>query len=171
MVAEMDPLGTHTAFYETADILWEKRTVSVKGANDFNRLYTVCRNALEEERKEAQGVFLQLDIKDPDLLDDEALGKVKNGELMEVLQEGEEADRNFVWVHRITLPENALLSERDDGFILQEMKKTLAQLEETAVDEAVSPLYSHMYASATWTWTETKSRGSCWKRKRLFLRS
>jgi len=89
---------------------------------------------------------LQLDIKDPDLLDDEALGKVKNGELMEVLQEGEEADRNFVWVHRITLPEDAFVSARDDGFILQEMKKTLAQLEETTVDEAVSPLYSHMVA-------------------------
>ncbi|WP_253718610.1 metallophosphoesterase family protein [Weizmannia acidilactici] len=148
-IVEMDEFSTTVSFLETADILWEKRTVSAKGVEDFNALYAACRRTMEEARKDAQGTFLQLELQDVENLNGETLEKTKNGELMEVLQEGEESEQNFVWVHHLELPD--LLSApkmKEYEFIRQEMQKTIEVLQEEGgtVEEAVSPLFSHVYA-------------------------
>lgn len=142
----MNEFETNVQFLETADIIWEELFYSAKEIEDFNQLYTTCREKIEEVRKKNQGTFLSLQIQDTQGLSNDVLKKVENGELLEILQDDEEMMDNFVWVHEISIHENDITYEND--FLTQEISTALMELkEEQALVDAISPLYSHVYGN------------------------
>ncbi|MEB6550387.1 DNA repair exonuclease [Heyndrickxia sporothermodurans] len=132
---------------ETADIIWENLTLDATSIKTFSELYGLCKKEIENLRLPTQGMLLQIDIENIDGLEKDALNKIRNGELLEVLQDGEEYEESFVWTYRIDYLDNHLVTEVESAF-KQELEVTIAELNRVEVfDEATTDLFGHILSS------------------------
>ncbi|WP_066233895.1 metallophosphoesterase family protein [Heyndrickxia sporothermodurans] len=132
---------------ETADIIWENLTLDATSIKTFSDLYGLCKKEIENLRLPTQGMLLQIDIENIDGLEKDALNKIRNGELLEVLQDGEEYEESFVWTYRIDYLDNHLVTEVESAF-KQELEVTIAELNRVEVfDEATTDLFGHILSS------------------------
>ncbi|GIN84112.1 putative metallophosphoesterase YhaO [Heyndrickxia sporothermodurans] len=130
---------------ETADIIWKDAKLNAKSVKSFSDLYLLCKKKIESLRLTAQGVFLNLAIEDAAGLERSAFEKIRNGELIEALQDGEEYEDSFVWTFHVDIAAESRFIEMDDAFKkeLDETKNELAQPE--VFEKAIGDLFGHVY--------------------------
>ncbi|MED3780182.1 DNA repair exonuclease [Heyndrickxia sporothermodurans] len=132
---------------ETADIIWENLILDATSIKTFSDLYGVCKKEIENLRLPTQGMLLQIEIENIDGLEKNALNKIRNGELLEVLQDGEEYEDSFVWTYRVDYLDNNSVTEVESAF-KQELEVTIAELNRVEVfDEATTDLFGHILSS------------------------
>ncbi|MBS4171883.1 DNA repair exonuclease [Bacillus sp. FJAT-49736] len=132
-------------FIETSDIIWESITISARGITYFHDLFTKCKEAIEAIRKQNQATLLQVDIQDTEHLEATAHGKITNGELLEILQDGETEEDQFVWTYRLKLNEYNAGILNDHQMFKKELGITIKELEQSEVfEEALGELFSHI---------------------------
>jgi DNA repair protein SbcD/Mre11 len=137
---------TKMEFIETQEILWEKTTVSLKGISKLSQVFDLCRAEIERLRKEG-GTLLEIEFLDSEETEVEVLDKIKNGEVLEAFQDGEEHQENFVWVHSLRIHDTDQLAfiEGQETF-LNDMIHTIQSWDEREWDDVSSDLFHHPQA-------------------------
>ncbi|KAA9031642.1 metallophosphoesterase family protein [Niallia endozanthoxylica] len=92
----MNQLETKLEFIDTASIQWEQLLLNGQEVNQFQELYVLCQRAIEEKRLPGKGVLLSIALQNIQL-DEKELTSVRNGELLQALQEDEREEDSFVW--------------------------------------------------------------------------
>lgn len=89
-------------FCPTATIQWKTIELSVKEKKNLDDVYKALRAIIEEQKNELYSVFLSIRLTDCNDLLEGVIRKIKQGELLEALQQIPKAD-TFVWVHKMEL--------------------------------------------------------------------
>lgn len=132
---------------ETADIIWSQIKINAGSVQTFSDLYLLCKKEIENQRLTTQGVLLNLLIDHVDGKEKGILEKIKNGELLEALQDGEEEEESFVWTYRIDVDhfEQSVVMEETFKRELAQTKHELDQQE--LFKQATDELFGHLHSS------------------------
>lgn len=140
---------TKIEFVETADIRWESIDIQVREGMDLTQLFTECINEMESIRSNKnEGILCSLTLHRTDLLMDNVIRTIENGEFLEMLQDSSDSEDTFVWPYRIhTTITHLSSSDAIDEELAGTIENTLLKLKDNGFDEAISDLYSHIYGS------------------------
>ncbi|SIO04567.1 DNA repair exonuclease SbcCD nuclease subunit [Carnobacterium alterfunditum] len=94
--------GVAAEFCSTAAIQWRTIELSVKEMKNLDEVYKALRTTIEEQKNEDYSLFLSIHLTDNEQLLEGVIKKIKQGELLEALQQISKTD-TFVWVHKIEL--------------------------------------------------------------------
>jgi DNA repair protein SbcD/Mre11 len=145
-LVRMTAQETQLDFIETADIIWEHVSVDCKNINSFQDLYFHLQKVIEEKRLNGKGVLLIMTLFNIQLIEKEWIS-LKNGELLQVLQEDEKGQNSFVWPIAIDIQDHFDWKREElekESQFYKELFQT-AQLESIA--DSIKPLYHHPTAS------------------------
>lgn len=131
---------------DTADVEWDSIEIDVRESTSFQEIYHMCIGKINQVRSEdKKGKIVRLELKN--LTPFEGSDSIFNGELLEILQENEYEEENFVWVSNIQVIEENLFDKElikgEDGFV-SELLSTIEQYEN--LNEAIEPLFVHHLA-------------------------
>lgn len=131
---------------DTADVEWDLIEIDVENLSSFQNIYQLCIEQLSQIRNEqSYGKIVTLELRN--LKPFEGSVSILNGELLEILQENESEEENFVWVSSIHVkeeqPYNQETLKREDGFI-GELINTIENYDQ--YNEALAPLFQHHQA-------------------------
>lgn len=131
---------------DTADVEWDSIEIDVQNLTSFQTIYNQCIEQLNRIRKEqSNGIIVKLVLHN--LKPFEGSVSLVNGDLLEILQENESEEENFVWVSAIHVKEELSYDtealKEEDGFI-GELLKTIEMNEQC--NEALEPLFHHHQA-------------------------
>lgn len=131
---------------DTADVEWDSIEINVENLSSFQNIYQLCIEQLSQIRnKQSYGKIVTLELRN--LKPFEGSVSILNGELLEILQENESEEENFVWVSSIHVKEeqqyNQETLKREDGFI-GELINTIENYDQ--YNEALAPLFQHHQA-------------------------
>lgn len=134
-------------FIPSADVIWENVSVDATTATSVAELQELCRNTVDQVRREAEGILLHLTLQNVALPDAEKELLVLQ-ELVETLQDEEkEENTSFVWPYKLTI-EEAHQWEREHLITEADFYAELFQAVDTyeTIDECLAPLYQHTTA-------------------------
>lgn len=136
-------LEAKMAFVETSDIVWEEANVDASTARNFHDVFQLCQTKIESFRNVNNGTLLTLYLENVHL-DDEREKRTLDGELLELLLDGEKDEEAFVWVVDLIVSESLYLDKEQ----LKTEANFYAELFETTdhysdVEETLAPLYEH----------------------------
>lgn len=136
-------------FIETADIIWESLSLSAAGMQHFSELFALCKKKIEHVRRMEQGVMLKLMLTNVDHLSFDAREKIENGELIEVLQDGEEMEAAFVWTYSIHVSDiRSVANDIQQQAFTEELAESVSELKESSIFlDAIQGLAGHTYGS------------------------
>lgn len=130
-------------FIETAEVLWEESVLPVSGAASFHDVYLLCAAFIEKKRERGKNLFLSLILEDF-LLTETDFNAIRNGDLLEMLQEEEQDEDTFIWIPEIMMNETQeyvkeQLAAESDFFsdLFQESE------DDDLIAEALAQLYMH----------------------------
>jgi DNA repair protein SbcD/Mre11 len=131
---------------DTADVEWDSIEIDVQNLSSFQNIYQLCIEQLSQIRNEqSYGRIVTLELRN--LKPFEGSVNILNGELLEILQENESEEENFVWVSSIHVKEeqqyNPETLKGEDGFI-GELLNTIENYDQ--YNEALAPLFQHHQA-------------------------
>ncbi|WP_442599068.1 metallophosphoesterase family protein [Neobacillus sp. D3-1R] len=131
---------------DTADIEWDTLEIDVSQSHDFHDILRLCLDTINQFRViQLNGKIIKLILNN--LQPIEGKESLINGDLLDILQENEHNEENFIWVSSIetnelkTYDKEALKGE--DGFF-KELFETIETF--TDIDSALEPLYQHHLA-------------------------
>lgn len=139
-ISELQP---HLEFLETSDVTWEETVVDLKGIHHFHEVLQKLQDVLNTYRKDQVRMLLSLSLINVEL-EDEKERKVIEDHLLELLQESEQNEESFVWVHRISadLALNLKKEElKQKSEFCHELLNTIEQYENDY--QPLSSLYEH----------------------------
>ncbi|WP_174730574.1 metallophosphoesterase family protein [Mesobacillus harenae] len=146
-LVDLSSAGCSTKFINTADIVWKAVSVDCGQVRNYDDLYKVCRDIMEETRQKGKGTLLSLHIKDLSLTLDSLTEIIENGELLEILNDEEKDEASFVWVFKSDYTE-AIDTNRDaykeQGDFYSDLFSAIDRLEN--IDEPLEPLFQHSSA-------------------------
>lgn len=135
--------GCERVFIETSAVVWEEQSIDASNRSSFHDIYLMCRKIIEERRKDNKGTILSLKIENVNFQEPEFKGLI-NGELVEILQDEERAEKRFVWISDLTFTEKKSWSRdslaRESDFY-NELFKAAGHFEE--LDRSMAILYDH----------------------------
>lgn len=135
--------ATKLDFISTADIIWENAVIDGSEVNSFQELYFLCQKTLENRRTLAKGVLLSISLINIDLTEKE-LDSIRNGELLQVLQEDEKDQDFFVWPIGIEFKQSVLIErsllERESDFYVDLFRQADCL---DNLTNSIQPLYGH----------------------------
>ncbi len=136
---------THMKFVESCDILWEEVTYSLMECTNLQELLYEVKRRIHSKRLTNQAVLLSIQLTDLKNLSSDHIQIIRSSEWIEMINEGEEDEENWVWVYRCELEEELHTAHSRQPF-MQELKRTMEQLNENEWELAVSELYQHPQA-------------------------
>lgn len=101
----MNQLETKLEFIDTASIQWEQLVLNGQEVNQFQELYVLFQRAIEEKRLPGKGILLSIVLQNIQL-DEKELTSVRNGDLLQALQEDEREEDSFVWPIKIEVEQS-----------------------------------------------------------------
>jgi DNA repair protein SbcD/Mre11 len=136
----------HLDWINTADVEWDLIEIDVKNLTSFQTIYHLCLEQLNLIRNEQEnGKIVKLELHN--FKPFEGSVSILNGELLEILQENESEEENFVWVSTIHVKEELQydreILKSEDGFV-GELLNTIENYEQS--HEALDPLFHHHQA-------------------------
>ncbi|MFE8696269.1 exonuclease SbcCD subunit D [Cytobacillus sp. FJAT-53684] len=135
--------GADLQFIEASTVIWEELTVDASNISTFHDIYMMCRGALENVRKDNKGMILTLTLENVTIPNQEFKSLV-NGELLEMLQDGEKDEEAFVWVADVFAIEKMEWTREqlaNESEFYQELFQTACKYGQD--DQSISPLYDH----------------------------
>ncbi len=146
-LVKMTKEETNLEFINTADIIWDQVEIDGTGIKTFQELYKILQKTIEDKRALGKGVLLSLSLSNISLNDKEWIN-VKNGELLQALQDQEKDEDSFVWP--IYIEANQSIEwERSkletESQFYKEMFQTADSIK--TINESIEPLYDHPVAS------------------------
>ncbi|MBT2640684.1 DNA repair exonuclease [Bacillus sp. ISL-41] len=146
-IVSLSEAGSKVSFFDTADVIWDEAVIDGRNLLSFNALYEKCLDAIDGKRREGKGVLLSIKIEGLNSGLSDVMGKIENGELLELLQESEKEEGSFVWVHRLKFTEDiavdrAGLIKQSDFY--EELFSTIEQYDD--LGNSLSPLFQHSQA-------------------------
>ncbi|MBC9825194.1 metallophosphoesterase family protein [Carnobacterium inhibens] len=94
--------GIVSEFCPSATIQWKTIELSVKDKKNLDEVYKAVKESVAEQKNDSYSLFLSIRLTDSESLLEGVIKKIKQGELVEALQQIPKADP-FVWVHKIEL--------------------------------------------------------------------
>lgn len=142
----LDETDFHLNWIDTADIEWGTIEIDVSQCISFQDILQICFKTMNEYRvSHTNGRILKLIL--DKLQPIEGKESLINGDLLEILQENEKEEENFIWISSIHIKEVKLFDKEllrgEDGFF-KEMFQTIENLDD--LDDALEPLYQHHLA-------------------------
>lgn len=143
-LVELDGQGAHVRFFPTADILWKKQEVSLRGPITAESLEQALDRAREAARSHSCGVFLRADFSFSDT--DQRQGDLDDliRELLEAMNDGEEERTDFVWLNPGDLeirPDWNRQELLNSPHFIGDLFRLIES--DGAMDEAAAALYRH----------------------------
>lgn len=138
---------TSIEFIRTADIIWDGVEINGTGIKSFQELYRTIQKTIEEKRSLGKGVLLSIFLWNI-TLNDKEWSHVKNGELLQALQDQEKNEDSFVWPISIEAKQSVEWERsglQSESQFYKEMFQTADRLE--TINESIQPLYDHPVAS------------------------
>ncbi|NRD78353.1 DNA repair exonuclease [Bacillus sp. BRMEA1] len=132
-----------TEYFEAADIIWEEAEADTAKARQFHEILQLCQSLKNQYRKENQGTFLILHLKNIQLDDPEELQSIEN-ELIELLWEDEKDEDSFVWIVELHISESKKIDKEQlkmDAPFYAELFETIDHYENA--EKALSPVFQH----------------------------
>jgi exonuclease SbcD len=142
---ELDQTRTNLEFIETADILWKKEVMKLSEEESFHSFFQRLKRLIEDSRQTNQGVMLEIQLEN--VSNREIRDKITSGEILEALQDGEEINGSFVWVHQFVIDTQHQQKINGNHPFYREFEKQLASLTKEDWEEALSSLYFHYKTS------------------------
>ncbi|WP_445486568.1 metallophosphoesterase family protein [Niallia sp. 03133] len=136
---KLNEMGAELNFFSTADIIWKKVRIDAANVQIVDELLLLCKQEIEKERTESASSILFLEIKNW-MLDE----SVHSSELLEILQEGEKEESQFVWISSITISKNiSWIKEnlRNESDFYKELFTVTEDI--SAVEKGVASLYQN----------------------------
>ncbi|WP_428909394.1 metallophosphoesterase family protein [Niallia sp. Krafla_26] len=146
-LVKMSDVETDMEFIKTADIIWDELDIDCSNVKTFQDLYILVQKMMEEKRTLGHGRLLSISLSNLRLNDKEWMN-VKNGDILQALQDEEKSEDSFVWPITITTRQaiewdrNTLKSE---SAFYKEMFQTADQFE--IISQSMKPLYDHPVAA------------------------
>lgn len=134
-------------FIESSDIIWKKLVVDASNVSKFDEIYLLCKKVVEENRDNKCGVLMTLNLTNIDI-EFEGHKSIYNGELLEVLQDEEKEEENFVWLVELSVSENVNWNKEKlkmDSDFYSELFQTTKELSD--IENSLAPLYQHPLAN------------------------
>ncbi|WP_059172918.1 metallophosphoesterase [Bacillus sp. FJAT-27445] len=131
-------------FLETNDVIWKETEISGKGARDFDSILRLCLDRKEKLRRNGIGTLLSITLKDVNLEDGSELDSLYSS-LAELVQDGEEEERSFVWINGITIEEETSWKREELAAEADFYRELFLMSEEFGdVNEVLEPLYGRL---------------------------
>ncbi|MBP3040455.1 DNA repair exonuclease [Bacillaceae bacterium Marseille-Q3522] len=92
----LNEAGCELTFSETADIIWLEHAIDAGNATSFQDVLLLCQKTIKELHNHKQAIFAALTINNVSLPKQD-MEILRNGELIGILQEAEQYERDFVW--------------------------------------------------------------------------
>ncbi|MDF2557469.1 MAG: repair exonuclease [Bacillales bacterium] len=137
----LDETECHLDFIEAAEVKWLETEIIFEEVTGFDRLITEIQKKLKEIKDTGSSVLLEirLDFSACANIDHSIL---KEEEILDALQNEEDDDIPFVWIHRLELilPQGIL----ESGHILKDLYEVADTMTIKELREIISPLTSHV---------------------------
>jgi DNA repair protein SbcD/Mre11 len=145
-LATLNGSTSELKWIDTADVEWETFEIDVKDCFSFEEIYHLCIEKMNLFRsEESKGKIVKLELKQ--LQSFPGNESIVNGDLMEVLQDAEREEEDFIWVSSIQVKEDVFNNKErllaEDGFF-RELVNTIDNYKE--LDIAIESLFSHPQA-------------------------
>jgi len=142
-LVELTHQGANLQFIETSTVMWEQTIEDAAQADTFQDIYAMCKEIIEQYRLDQKGIILSLVLENINLPAQD-LKPIWNGELLEILQEEEKDEENFVWVTEISLVEKVNWTHEqlaNESEFYSELFAISRNAEE--LNESIEALYHH----------------------------
>jgi len=131
--------GTEAEFIATAPVIWEQ--VELKNpVKSFDNLYEECLAIKERMKQRGKHTLLEITA-NREFLHPDVEPWFHSEELLEILQEGEEAEPVFAWIYSFGIVETFQAAAVANDHFFQEMEKVFSELQ--GLSEPLAPLYTH----------------------------
>ena len=134
--------GAEAEFIDTAPLRWET-VVLDRSLRTFDDLYRACLDVKERMRRTGKHTLIELMVP-RELIHSDLEQWFYSEELLEILQEGEEAEPVFAWIHTLTLQETFRSAPAVHDHFFWEMETIILEMDD--LSEALAPLFSHPQA-------------------------
>lgn len=145
-LVDLSESSCNRKFIETAVVIWDDVLLDASELASFHDIYNQCRSLIEEKRTSENATILSVTIENVAIPIQE-FSALKNGELLEVLQEEEKDEGNFVWISELMINEKQLWTreqlEKDSDFY-SELFQIANQHDE--LNKSIASLYNHPLA-------------------------
>ncbi len=101
-LVDLTESGCSRKFIETAVVIWDEILLDASNLDSFDVIYNECRNLIEDKRATEKATILSVKIENVAIPDQDFTALI-NGELLEVLQEEEKVEENFVWISELSI--------------------------------------------------------------------
>lgn len=137
----LDGADCHLDFIEAAEVKWLEMDIVFEEVTGFDSLITKIQRELRELKEIGTSTLLhlRLDFSNCENVDYSIL---KEEEVLSALQNEEDEDVPFVWIHRLELVLSNVNLE--NGHILHDLYEVASQMSTTELREIVTPLTSHV---------------------------
>ncbi|MBM7694053.1 DNA repair exonuclease SbcCD nuclease subunit [Peribacillus deserti] len=130
------------SFIETSDIIWDSRKIEIREQISFDSLAAICQENIFAAGREGKGILLELHV---DLNIDAEDIMAGADELLEVLQEEDQGEEDFIWLYALKITGSGEeLYDSSNPFIRELVN--MAASEELDTMSALGTLFKHPQA-------------------------
>lgn len=130
-------------YVETSDIVWEESIVDASEAQRLQDILRLCQIEINRHRKLNVGTLLTLKINNVQV-DDWREKRTLDGELLELLLDGEDEEESFVWIIHLIISESLEIDRerlKTEANFYEELFNTIDAYQD--VETELSPLFHH----------------------------
>ncbi len=140
-IVTLQEAGSQLQFVETSDVNWSELVINGANVTSVDGLYQICRAKIEEARREGRGTLAHIVVQD---LSIDSYHAAMVDELLEILQEEEKEETEFVWPIHIQIDE-ALNFDKEELANHSDFYEELFTVMDEFIEfeETLAPLYKH----------------------------
>lgn len=131
--------GTEAEFIATSPLIWETVTLT-NPIHNFDDLYRSCLEVKDRMKQTGKHTLLELKINRAFIVP-QLEQWFHSEELLEILQEGEEGEAVFSWIHSLRIQDSLEAPPIVHDHFFREMEAIITDLHD--LTEPLAPLYSH----------------------------
>jgi DNA repair exonuclease SbcCD nuclease subunit len=150
-LVDLDGVDCKLDFIEAAEVKWHEKVISIEEIQGYDSFIVEIQNKLHELKDPGISVLLhlQLDFTKCEKVDYSIL---KEEEILHALQNDEDEDIPFIWVHRLELilPKENL----EPGHIIYDLHEVANLMMNSEMREIISPLTAHVDLSKNGIFTD-----------------
>ena len=137
----LDGVECKLDFIEVAEVKWQEKVIFFEEVQGFDSLIVEIQKKLHELKNSGASVLLQLqlDLSKCQNVDHSIL---KEEEILRALQNEEDEEFPFIWIHRLEL--NLPKGNLEPGHIIYDLHEVANQMKNSEMREIISPLTSHV---------------------------